>query len=100
MQSKVLRTSAQSDMDKHYHVIDDQWIKLIDGPYAGTMYRYGRVQLIEEDDQLRIRFEYEIDDGSRRDQQFIQHIGPILTELIESGVLTNSIVYTGGTDAP
>lgn len=85
--------------DKHYTVIDDQWIKLIDGPYAGIMYRYGRVDLIEEDDCLRIRFEYEIDDGSRGDDKFVQYIGPILSELIEQGVLNNSIVYTGGTDA-
>lgn len=85
--------------DKPYRVINDQWIKLIDGPYAGIMYRYGRVELVEEGEQLRVRFEYEIDDGSRKDANFIQYIGPILTELIEQGVLTNSITYTGGIDA-
>lgn len=86
-------------LDKHYQVINDEWIKLIDGPYAGIMYRYGRVNLIEEDDCLRIQFEYEIDDGSRGDSQFVQYIGPILSELIEEGILKNNIVYTGGTDA-
>lgn len=83
---------------KTYTVIDDQWIKLIDGPYAGTMYRYGRVNLIEEDDRLRIQFEYEIDDGSRRDNGFVQYIGPILEELITEGLFKNNIVYTGGTE--
>lgn len=86
-------------LDKHYQVINDQWIKLIDGPYAGIMYRYGRVELVEEEDCLRVRFEYEIDDGSRGDQKFVQYIGPILSELIEQGVMNNSIVYTGGIDA-
>lgn len=86
------------DILKPYKVIDDQWIKLIDGPYAGIMYRYGRVELIEEDDQLRIKFEYELDTGAKMDNDFIQYIGPILTELIEEGVLKNSIVYTGGID--
>ena len=83
---------------KNYKKIDDQWIELTEGPYEGIVYRYGRVQLIEEDDQLRVRFEYELDDGSRLDSNFIQYIGPILTELIEEGLLKNNIVYTGGTD--
>lgn len=85
-------------MSKPYQLIDDQWIKLIEGPYAGIMYKYGRVQLIEEDDHLRIKFEYELDTGEQLDNDFVQYIGPILTELIEEGVLTNSIVYTGGID--
>lgn len=85
--------------DKPYQVIDDQWIKLIDGPYAGIMYRYGRVELIDEGDRLRVKFEYEIDDGSRKDNEFVQYVGPILTELIEEGLLKNGIVYTGGVDA-
>lgn len=83
---------------KNYKKIDDEWIELIEGPYQGIVYRYGRVQLIEEDDQLRVRFEYELDDGGRLDSNFIQYIGPILTELIEEGLLKNNIVYTGGTD--
>lgn len=94
---KSLRQS-KTMLDQPYQLIDDQWVKLIDGPYAGIMYRYGRVQLIEEDDALRIKFEYEIDDGSRLDDNFVQYIGPILVELIEQGVLNNSIVYTGGID--
>lgn len=62
------------------------------------MYRYGRVNLIEEDDSLRIKFEYELDTGGQLDNEFVQYIGPILSELIEEGVLKNSIVYTGGVD--
>jgi len=88
-----------SDELKPYQVIDGQWIKLIEGPYVGVMYRYGKVQLIDEDTVLRVKFEYEIDDGSRLDNAFIQYIGPILTELIDEGVLGNSITYTGGIDA-
>lgn len=88
----------ESFMLKPYEIIDYQWVQLNEGPYAGIVYRYGRVQLIEEDDVLRIQFEYETKDGARRDSEFGQYIGPILTELIEQGVLTNSIVYTGGID--
>lgn len=82
-----------------YEIIDDQWIKLNEGPYAGIIYKYGRVELIEEGDQLRIRFEYDVKDGTRPGYDFEQYIGPILTELIEKGLVLNSIVYTGGIDA-
>lgn len=85
-------------MMKPYEIIDDQWIKLTEGPYEGIVYKYGRVQLIEEGDSLRIRFEYELEDGTKLDSDFVQYIGPFLTELIESGVIYNNIVYTGGTD--
>ena len=85
-------------MMKPYKIIDDSWIKLIDGPYAGIMYRYGRVNLIDEEDALRVQFEYEIDDGSHGDSKFVQYIGPILTELIEEGLFNNGIVYSGGTE--
>lgn len=82
-----------------YQVIDDQWIKLTEGPYSGIVYKYGRVSLLEEDDHLKVQFEYELKDGSRLDDNFTQHIGPILTELIEEGLMKNSLVYTGGIDA-
>lgn len=83
---------------KPYTVENDQWIHLTEGPYAGIVYKYGRVQLVEDGDQLRIKFEYELDDGSKLDDNFIQYIGPILGEMIEEGLMKNSIVYTGGID--
>lgn len=84
---------------KTYKVINDNWVELLEGPYEGILYKYGRVQLIEEDDTLRIKFEYETADGQRLDSKFIQYIGPILSELIEQGVMNNNITYTGGIDA-
>jgi hypothetical protein len=84
---------------KPYTIENDQWIHLTEGPYEGIVYKYGRVELLEEGEQLRIRFEYELDDGTKLDNNFVQYIGPILSELIEEGVMKNSIVYTGGVDA-
>ena len=81
-----------------YKVINEEWIELTEGPYEGIVYKYGRVQLVEEDDQMRVRFEYETDDGTRMDNNFVQYIGPILVDLIEEGLMKNSIVYTGGVD--
>ena len=86
-------------MLKPYKVINDMWIELTEGPYEGIVYKYGRVNLIEEDDRLRIEFEYERLDKQPHTHEFTQYIGQILTELIEEGVMKNSIVYTGGIDA-
>lgn len=83
---------------KPYKILDDQWIELTEGPYEGIVYKYGRVNLIEEDDSLRIQFDYELDDGSHLNNNFVQYIGPILSDLIEEGLMKNSIVYTGGID--
>lgn len=77
--------------------IDGEWIKLIEGPYKGIIYKYGRVQLLEEDDHLRMRFEYILKDGGKKDPDFIQYIGPILEDMIEEGLMKNNIIYTGGT---
>ncbi len=85
-------------LDQHYKVINDSWIELLEGPYEGIIYKYGRVEFIEESDSLRIRFDYELADGTKLDDKFVQYIGPILSELIEQGVMNNSITYTGGVD--
>lgn len=86
-------------LGKHYKLINDSWIELLEGPYEGIIYKYGRVQLVEEGETLRLKFEYELADGTRLDDQFVQYIGPILVELIEYGVINNNITYTGGVDA-
>jgi hypothetical protein len=83
-------------MLKPYKIINDAWIELLEGPYEGIVYKYGRVQLIEEGDTLRIKFDYEVVGGQQMDSNFVQYIGPILTDLIDEGVMNNSITYTGG----
>lgn len=85
-------------MTKPYVIVEDQWVKLIDGPFAGIMYKYGKVELIEEDDQLRMVFEYDTDTGQQLDKDFNDYIGDILVQMIEEGLEKHSIVYTGGVD--
>lgn len=80
-----------------YRVLDDQWIELLEGPYKGIIYKYGKVQLLEEDDYLRMRFEYFLKEEKEKDPNFIQYIGPILEEMIENGLMRGDIIYTGGT---
>ena len=80
---------------------DCQLVMLTSEDYYGIIYTYGRVRLIEEDDLLRIQFEYEIHEnpkGELDEKTFRNHIGDILVELIDQGVMNNSLTYTGGID--
>lgn len=91
----------RSDLGDCYSIIETEQgdaIGLQGGVYDGIVFRFGKVQLIPEEDRLRLKFEYDIIEGSVDDAaDFIDHIGPILVELIEEGVVKNNIVYTGGT---
>jgi hypothetical protein len=93
-------------MIKQYELLDEdydgnQLIKLTSSEYSGIIYTYGRVRLLEEDDQLRIQFEFDIHEnpvGFVERDKFRNHIGDILVDLLEENLLKNNIVYTGGTD--
>ena len=93
-------------MIKQYELLDEdnngnQLIKLTSNEYSGIIYTYGRVRLLEEDDLLRIQFEYDIEEnpiGVLDPTKFRNHIGDILVELLEQNLLNNNVVYTGGTD--
>lgn len=85
---------------KPYKVINDEVVQLMEGPYAGVTYKYGRVQFQpnEQDDKLTISFSYDIMDGPAPDDRalFEQHIGAILHDVIEEQLGRNDIIYTGG----
>ena len=93
-------------MIKQYELLDEdhignQLIKLTSNEYSGIIYTYGRVRLLEEDDQLRIQFEFDIQEnpvGFVDREKFKNHIGDILVELLEENLLKNNLVYTGGID--
>ncbi len=90
-----------------YNVItvDDQyWIELLDDPFEGVRYQYGKVEFVEpenEGDDANLRFDYNIYDQRlvvqlSEDIQFQKTIGDILVGLIEDQLTKNEIVYTGG----
>jgi hypothetical protein len=84
---------------KPYKIINNEMVALVEGPFAGIEYQYSRVQLLEEKDALRLKYEYTIIDGEPSDiKAFEQYIGGILHEMIEEKLTDNSIVYTGGVD--
>jgi hypothetical protein len=77
-------------------------IELTSDPFSGILYTYGGVQLIEEDDTLRVKFDYDVildnNNVDTNTQEFRNHIGDILMELIEDGAMNNNLTYTGGTE--
>ena len=93
-------------MIKQYELLDEenngnQLIQLTSSEYSGIIYTYGRVRLLEEDDQLRVQFEYDIHEnpvGVLDPGKFRNHIGDILIDLLEENLLKNNVVYTGGID--
>ncbi len=93
-------------MIKQYELLDEdyngnQLIKLTSNEYSGIIYTYGRVRLLEEEDQLRVQFEFDIHEnpvGFVDRDKFRNHIGDILIDLLEQNLLNNNVVYTGGTN--
>lgn len=84
-------------MSLEYEIVNDEWVHLIAGPYEGRTFKFGRVQLIDEGEHLRVRFDYEMEGKVPNDTPFIQYIGPILVELIDKGLMQNNLVFRGGT---
>ena len=79
-------------------------IKLLDEPFSGIIIQYGKVsfEVDEENDRLKIGFEYEILDKANKEftdiVPFETYLGDLLQELIHLGIEENSLTYTGGVD--
>lgn len=86
-------------MSLEYSIDEDGTLELISGPYVGVTYRYGRVELIPQDDaHLTLRFEYDLVEGDVGDKpSFESYIGRILEEMIHEQLAAKHVVYTGGT---
>ena len=79
-------------------------IKLLEEPYSGIIFTYGKVSFDEDDAnmKLKINFEYEILDSASKEwdkELFEEYLGDFLQELIRDGIEQNNLTYTGGTDA-
>jgi hypothetical protein len=45
--------------------VDDSWnIKIASGDFAGVVFRFNRVRFVENDDRLRIAYEYDVLDSA------------------------------------
>ena len=70
-------------------------IRLDNGEWEGVVYHYGRTRLLEEDDCVRLSFEYYIveNPGALKTadaQRFLQYIGDILADIMEYNLNTGA----------
>lgn len=85
--------------DDEYDIIDmgeDNFHRIIlkeDSPYRGVIFQFGKVQLIEEDEQLRVKFEYEVFANpnfmNTDSDKFRQYAGHILVNNLEELLIFN-----------
>lgn len=94
--------------DKDYEIIDNgaemfHHVKLgATSDYPDVVFQYGEVKLIEEDDSLRVKFEYEVFENPNklrveRSDEFVDYIGEILMINLEEILICNK--YSKGINA-
>lgn len=86
--------------DDDYEIIDkgdDSFHHILlkeSSPFASVTFQFGKVQLIEENDSLRVKFEYEVfSNPGRHDvlgEEFREYIGHILMTNLEEILIYNS----------
>jgi len=82
-----------------------QMITLTSDDYLGVKYYYSTVNFEERDDDAYLTFEYHIVDNPTGenldgDKQFGDHLGMILTDIIEYGLELNDSSRTDDTNTP
>ena len=86
----------------------DEWhVKLNEGDYKGIVYKYGKIQIHEIDDQANLKFQFKIidlpehldEDELNSDSEFMTHLGDILTHIIEDSLDTGHFKL-GNDDQP
>jgi hypothetical protein len=80
-------------------------IKLIDGSYAGVVYKYGKVNLQEKDGLLHLQFDFDVVESPhikpkklKKDTDFKSYIGNFLLEMISENIEQEIIDETGTDD--
>jgi hypothetical protein len=77
-------------------------IKLLDGPYKDTIFKYGKVKFKEEKEQVYLLFAYDVIESPvmkpkkmEKDEAFKNYIGDLLVELMSSNIEQEIIDETG-----
>lgn len=82
---------------KEYEVIEDEKIRLVEGPYKGVTYQYGGVQFNPDylADTLTLAFDLTIIEGEqpKDKKEFHIYVGDILMELIEESRKNKTTIY-------
>jgi len=79
-------------------------IKLLEGPYKDTLFKYGKVKFKEENDQVYLLFAYDVLESNvdkprkmEKDTDFKNYLGNLLVDIM-SGNLEQDIIDESGTD--
>jgi hypothetical protein len=79
-------------------------IKLLDGPYKDTTFKYGKVKFEEKNEQMYLLFGYDVLESTvdkpkklEKDSDFKNHIGDLLVEIMSSNI-EQEIIDEVGTD--
>ena len=94
-----------SDVEKKYKFVENKGAKWQGigltkeaGFYQGVVYRYGKVTPIEEDDKLRLHFDWQILDSNGSDKkhlkdEFFNLIGDVLYDIMDKQLEDGSLQY-------
>ena len=77
-------------------------IRLLDGKYKDTVFKYGKVKFKEENDQVYLLFAYDVIESTvdspkklEKDMDFKNYLGDLLVEIMSSNVEQEVIDETG-----
>jgi hypothetical protein len=77
-------------------------IRLLDGDYKGTVYKYGKVKFEEKNDQVYLLFAYDVIESVvdkprklEKDEAFKNYIGDLLVEIMGNNIEQEVIDETG-----
>jgi hypothetical protein len=81
-------------------------IRLLEGPYKDTIFKYGKVKFKEENDQVYLLFAYDVLESSidkpkklEKNETFKNYLGDLLVEIMGSNVEQEVIDETGTNDS-
>ena len=77
-------------------------IRLLDGKYKDTVFKYGKVKFEEKDEQMYLLFAYDVIESTvdsprklEKDMDFKNYLGDLLVEIMSSNVEQEVIDETG-----
>lgn len=80
-------------------------IRLLEGPYKGTTFKYGKVKFKEENEQMYLLFGYDVLESTvskpkklEKDETFKNYIGDLLVEIMSSNMEQDIIDETTDTE--
>jgi hypothetical protein len=80
-------------------------IKLLEGPYKSTIFKYGKVKFKEENEQIYLLFAFDVLESNvdkprkmEKDEKFKNYLGDLLVEIMGSNIEQEVIDETGTDD--